>query len=548
MGARGRVRPAVVVVATLIGAVVVWGPYPAARTAGAPRPPVAPAPPPDRLSVELEERSTPLSTARPDVTAAGAVLAPPASPRRRALPADRACPALADAGFTARCGFAGTPEGDLLWLVQTRTEGRGFLVEVLRVGGADAEVVLEATDDTGARFERIGVASVDVSGDGTEEISISFYRRSAAQVLALDVVQAPGAVVLHREYVQGSARASVGRIEAWEAVRDRSTGKATLYHETIQFRDGGWSRTSLVPTPSAAVYGQDFPAPFLLRSGARYYAYSTNRGGSNVPLILSDDLRNWRPGGDALPQLPAWSARGRVWAPAVLARQGGYVLYYTTRHVASGLQCLSVAEAASPEGPFVDRSTGPLVCQTDVGGSIDPSPFVDQDGAAYLLWKSEDRRYDTPAEIWSQPLSPDGLSLAGSPTSLLVQDREWEKPTMEAPTMVRDGGRLYLLYSAGAWQDSTYAIGWATCSSPTGPCTKNGERPLVAATPALSGPGGQEVVQTADGRRWLAYHAWVPWEGGYPASRRLLHLSPLHFDAGGPVVGGLSGVTSPPDQ
>ena len=538
------------VVATLLGAVVACRPDPAAQTAGASRPPVtpAPAPSPEPLSVERAHRSTPLSTARPDVSGAGAVLAPPTSPRRRALPVDRACPGLADAGFTARCGFAGTPEGDLLWLVQTRTEGRGFRAEVLRVGGADAEVVLEAVDDTGDRFERIGVAAVDVSGDGTDEVSMSFYRRSAAQVLALDVVQAPGVVAVHREYVQGSARASVGQIEAWEAVQDRSSGKATLFHETIRFRDGAWSRTSLVPIPSAAVYGQDFPDPFVLRHGQRYYGYSTNRAGANIPLILSEDLIDWRPAGDALPQLPAWSARGRVWAPAVLARQGRYVLYYTPRHVASGHQCLSVAEAASPDGPFVDRSTSPLVCQTDVGGSIDPSPFVDQDGAAYLLWKSEDRGYTIPAEIWSQPLSPDGLSLVGSPTSILAQDREWEKPTMEAPTMVRDGGRLYLLYSAGTWRDSTYAIGWATCTGPTGPCTKGGDRPLLAATPALSGPGGQEVVQTGDGRRWLAYHAWVPWEGGYPASRRLLHLSSLHFDGGGPVVGELSGVTSTPDQ
>ncbi len=114
--------------------------------------------------------------------------------------------------------------------------------------------------------------------------------------------------------------------------------------------------------------------------------------------------------------------------------------------------------------------------------------------------------------------------------------------------MVRDGSGLYLFYSAGTWQNATYAVGWARCSSPSGPCTKGGDRPLVAAGPDLSGPGGQEIVHTGDGRRWLAYHAWVPLEGGYPGSRRLLHISPLHFDATGPVVNGSLAIITAPDR
>ncbi len=536
-------------VLVVFAAIATCTPNPAVRAGSPTSPLVLQDPPPsaERRLQELADRSTALSTATPEITSRGAVLAPPPLPRRRIVPADRACPALADPGFTARCGAARSPTGDLLWLVQTRAEGRGFLVEVLKMEGGDGHVVLEAVDEGGTRLDRVGVAVADVSGDGSEEITFAFYRRNKAQVLSLDLVQSPGTVALHRDYVQGSARASSGLLEAWEAIQDRATGKAIIVRETIQFRDGTWGRTSLTETGSNAVYGQDFPDPFILRDGQRYFGYSTNRG-ANIPVIASDDLINWHAVGDALPQLPPWSTRGRVWAPAVLARQGRYVLYYTTRHAASGMQCLSVAQGTSPEGPFVDGSTGPLVCQLDLGGSIDPSPFVDDSGAAYLLWKSEDRGYTIPSQIWSQPLSPDGLSLVGSPTPILTQDREWEKPTMEAPAMVRDGSGLYLFYSAGTWQNSTYAVGWARCSSPSGPCTKGGERPLVAASPDLSGPGGQEVVQTRDGRRWLAYHAWVPLEGGYPGSRRLLHISSLHFDATGPVVNGSVAVMTAPDR
>ena len=47
--------------------------------------------------------------------------------------------------------------------------------------------------------------------------------------------------------------------------------------------------------------------------------------------------------------------------------------------------------AATPaREPFIDRSSEPLIFQHRRGGSIDPSPFVDDDGRAYLLWKSDD--------------------------------------------------------------------------------------------------------------------------------------------------------------
>ncbi len=63
----------------------------------------------------------------------------------------------------------------------------------------------------------------------------------------------------------------------------------------------------------------------------------------------------------------------------MLQRGPLFVMYYTVRHRASGRQCVSVAVSVLPQGPFVDASLAPLVCQFERGGSIDPSPFVDSD-------------------------------------------------------------------------------------------------------------------------------------------------------------------------
>ncbi len=95
------------------------------------------------------------------------------------------------------------------------------------------------------------------------------------------------------------------------------------------------------------------------------------------------------------------------------------------------------ASSASPrrsllvlEGPFQDSSSGPLVCQVERGGSIDPSASVDQDGSACLTWKSNGVAGET-SLIWGQALSDDGRSLRATPTVLLTQDQEWERPLVE---------------------------------------------------------------------------------------------------------------------
>ena len=52
-----------------------------------------------------------------------------------------------------------------------------------------------------------------------------------------------------------------------------------------------------------------------------------------------------------------------------------------------------------------------------------------------------------------------------------------------------------LLYSGGWWESSGYAIGYGTCDSPLGPCTKATiDGPLVASVGEEAGPGGACVV------------------------------------------------------
>ena len=245
-------------------------------------------------------------------------------------------------------------------------------------------------------------------------------------------------------------------------------------------------------------------------------------------MIQSSDLTHWTVVGDALPHVASWARSGDTWAPGVFDLQGTFVLYYAAVDAASGKECISVAVAGVAQGPFVDDSTAPLVCQLDLGGSIDPSPFVDAAGTPYLVWKSEGADGQPPA-IWSQQLASNGLSLAGTgPQILLRPSQSWEGGVVEGPFIVPWSGRYYLFYSANNWNSAQYTIGVAVCQGPTGPCVKPLDHPLVASQGDLSGPGGPSVFTDSSGAPWMAFHAWVPSAVGYP-NNRFLFLRPVTF-------------------
>lgn len=289
--------------------------------------------------------------------------------------------------------------------------------------------------------------------------------------------------------------------------------------------------TLLAGVPGGPVYPFDFPDPDVVTVGNTYFAYATNAAGGNVQIISSADLLHWTTVGDALPSLPKWATPGTTWAPSVMAWDGQYLLYYT---VAQGsTHCISVARAAVPQGPFSDTSTGPVVCQPSLGGSIDPAPFTDAAGRPYLAWKSNGAGR-SPATIWSAPLAPSGTTLASgaSPSALLTPTQGWEGSVVEGPFMWRAGGTYDLFYSGNDWNGSSYAEGVAVCRGPTGPCTKPSGSPILSSEADMAGPGGASVFADAQGSVWIAFHAYAPGAVGYP-NPRLLFLR--HLDVSGPV-------------
>jgi len=283
------------------------------------------------------------------------------------------------------------------------------------------------------------------------------------------------------------------------------------------------------------VFPFDFPDPDVVRVGSAYYGYATNSATGNIQMIQSTDLALWKKLGDALPHLASWARPSGTWAPGVFDLNGAFVLYYAAIHGLTGKQCISVALAPQPQGPFVDNTTSPLVCQLDLGGSIDPSPFLDAGGTPYLTWKSEGANGQPPT-IWAQQLNANGTALVGQgPMALMRPSQRWEAGVVEGPDMLLWSGHYFLFYSANNWDTANYAIGVSECQGPTGPCSKPLDRPIVASQATMSGPGGPSLFTDNQGELWIAFHAWLPSAVGYPHNR-LLFLRQVTFTDLLPVV------------
>jgi beta-xylosidase len=287
-------------------------------------------------------------------------------------------------------------------------------------------------------------------------------------------------------------------------------------------------------TSAGLVYPFDFPDPDVILIGQTYVAYATNSVAGNIQIIESTDLTHWTAVGNALPSLPAWAEPNFTWAPSLASIDGHFLLYYAADVAGSGTECISVATASQPQGPFIDTSSAPLECQKSLGGSIDPFTFIDRNGSPYLLWKTGG---PGSSKIWSEQLAPTGTTTApgASPTVLLVPDQSWESGTIEAPDMITSGGRDFLFFSGNDWGTAKYAVGVAICSGPLGPCRDASPDPVLSSGTGAVGPGGESVFTDASGTYWMAFDAWVPGAVGFPNSRGL-YLRRLALSGPAPVV------------
>jgi beta-xylosidase len=315
--------------------------------------------------------------------------------------------------------------------------------------------------------------------------------------------------------------------------------------------------TALAQASFVPVLKDNFPDAFVLQHKGEAIAYATNDG-ANLPIAVSRDLINWtivadpanpKKKYDAMPALGPWAKEGFTWAPEVFEIGGKWHLYYTASSRKHDAQCIGLAIADDPRGPFRDASAEPFVCQPKLGGTIDANVLKDTDGKLYIYYKNDGNRVKQRTALWGQRLSDDGRATLGQPVQLITDRERWVERVIEAPTMVRGPTGYTLFYSGGffGWNPnegglSPYAMGYATCTGPLGPCQAAPENPVLHSfkdkeAGCISGPGHQSVFE-ANGRTYISFHAWAATPRCTKLEdERYLYIAPLFWRDGKPTLG-----------
>ncbi len=238
-----------------------------------------------------------------------------------------------------------------------------------------------------------------------------------------------------------------------------------------------------------------------------------------IPVLHSRDLVHWRLINYVVRSLPfarydTPAHKCGTWAPSIRYHEGLFYVYV----------CLP------DEGLFAYTAANPAdlweahYCK-DVTGWIDPCPFWDDDGSAYLLHAFAASRAGIKSILYLHRMSADGLHILDNGT--MVFDGGTENETTEGPKMYKRNGLYYILAPAGG-----VATGWQLAmrsASPYGPYEVR--RVLQQGRSAVNGPHQGGWVDTPYGEDWFIHFQDVGVYGRIP------HLQPVRWVDGWPEMG-----------
>lgn len=245
--------------------------------------------------------------------------------------------------------------------------------------------------------------------------------------------------------------------------------------------------------------------PTIFYDNGYFYLTGTWRVGSGFNMYRSTDLIHWTACGNAAGGLALAKAdtygEGNFWAPQIFKHGDKYYFAYAAD------EQIGIAESNSPMGPFKQSN---IHCLKNTTKQIDPFLFRDDDGTVYMYYV----RLDGSNSLYVAKMKDDLSDLAEDPTFCLrASDGTWEHTcnyttykVTEGPTVIKDGGYYFLLYSCNDFHDIDYSVGYAYSKSAKGPWTKVGKPFLSRHNTGMNGSGHGDLFQDADGQWYYVFH------------------------------------------
>jgi len=270
------------------------------------------------------------------------------------------------------------------------------------------------------------------------------------------------------------------------------------------------------------VINADYSDPDAIRVGDDFYMIASSFDAiPGLPILHSKDLVNWQIIGHALKRQPPFehfekTQHGNgVWAPSIRYRNGEFYIYYPDPDFG-----IYLTKAKSITGEW---SAPKLVAPSK--GLIDPCPFWDDDGKAYLAYAYAGSRAGIKSVLAIMPLSSDGSKAAS--VGRIVYDGHELDPTIEGPKFYKRNGYYYLFAPAGG-----VSTGWQLIlrsKNIYGPYER--KIAMDQGKSAINGPHQGAWVNTQTGEDWFLHFQ------DKDAYGRVVHLQPMKWLNNWPVIG-----------
>ena len=265
----------------------------------------------------------------------------------------------------------------------------------------------------------------------------------------------------------------------------------------------------------------DYSDPDAIRVGEDYFMIASSFCNTPaVPLLHSKDLVNWKVINYIIDKLPFDYYDKPVhgcgtWAPAIRYHEGTYYVFIPMPD-----EGIMMCKTTDPWGKWSE----PAYVRKVVGW-IDPCPFWDEDGKAYMVTAFARSRIGFKSMLYMSPIEPDCSGVLDD--GQFIYDGHATQPTIEGPKLYKRNGYYYIFAPAGGVKP-----GWQTVLR-----SKNIYGPweekivLHQGNSPVNGPHQGAWVDTPDGQDWFLHFQDVGNAG------RIVHLQPMHWENDWPVIG-----------
>lgn len=269
----------------------------------------------------------------------------------------------------------------------------------------------------------------------------------------------------------------------------------------------------------------DYSDPDVIRVGDTFFMTASSFNYTpGLPILVSKDLVNWSLVNYALEnigqerfKIPRHSEG--VWAPAIRFHEGMYYIYY----------------GMPDEGYYVVRTADPLGewekprLVLEGKGLIDPCPFWDEDGKAYIIHGYAKSRIGFKSILGIFEISPDGLN-AISEDHFIFDGNDPDHPavTIEGPKVYKRNGYYYIFAPAGGVREGYQVV--LRSEYIYGPYEI--KKVMDQGSTVINGPHQGGLVDTPDGKEFFLHFQDRGLYG------RICHLQPVCWNSDKwPIIG-----------